>query len=268
MSILEQANIRVSRCLPTQTLQEALERESPDLLLLSTRLVGSDAFALVRLVRQDPRYALLPLVLIGEESPAARMAGLVAGADDFLPFSADPELLIQTVVSRSMRGRRLREMVHRDGLTGLLNHATLIAELENAVGYSQRHGEPLAFILFELDGFKKLSDRLGTRAGEEILLHMAAVFRSNVRASDVIGRYGWEAFGMLLRGIDARGAAVLAEKLHRLLSDQPARTTLGGVIPLPVRVGSAVFPRDGTTAAELVQVADKALRAAGKRGSG
>jgi diguanylate cyclase (GGDEF)-like protein len=257
---LEQANIRVSRCLPAQAIHEALEREMPDLLLLHTRLVGSDPFALARMVRQDSRYNLLPIVFIGEDTPADRVAALRAGSDDFLSVAAEPELLVQTVISRAGRGRRVRELVLRDGLTGLLNHATLMAELENAVDYSQRHGEPLAFVLFELEGFRKLGERLGPRAGDEVLLHVATVFRSNVRASDVIGRYGWEAFGMLLRGASASGAAVLAEKLHRVLGEQPAHTTASGAVSLQVKVGSAVFPGDGISAAELAQAADRALR--------
>lgn len=264
ISALEQAQVRVTRCLPAHAILDTLERELPDLLLMETRLPGSDGFALARMVQQDPRFHLLPVIFIGDENIGDRISALKAGADDFFPSSASSELLVQMVIAHATRGRRLREMVHRDGLTGLLNHATLMAELESAVDFSQRHGEPLAFVLFELDGFRRLSERLGPRAGEEILLHVARVFRSNVRASDVIGRYGWEAFGMLLRGSSASGAAVLAEKLHQVLGEQPAKTTGGEVIPLPVRAGSAVFPRDGTTAAELAQAADRALR----RGSG
>jgi diguanylate cyclase (GGDEF)-like protein len=254
---LEQANVRVSRCLPAQSVQELLEREMPDLVLLHTRLVGSDPFALARVIRQDSRYYLLPLVFIGEPTGPDRVAALKAGSDDFLALHVEPELLVQTIVSRAARGRRIRELVHRDGLTGLLNYATLMSELENAVDYSHRHGEPLAFVLFELEGFRKLNERLGARAGDEVLLHVAAVFRSNVRASDVIGRYGWEAFGMLLRGASAAGAAVLAEKLHRVLREQPAHTTASEMVTLNVKVGSAVFPRDGTSAAELAHVAVK-----------
>jgi diguanylate cyclase (GGDEF)-like protein len=257
---LEQADVRVSHCPSGQSIQEAIDRESPDLLLIGSRLTGSDVFGLIRLVRQDPRHSLLPIVLIGDDSPDERIAGLRAGADDFLPHSPDPELLVQAVITRSTRGRRLREMVHRDPLTGLLNHATLMAELESAVEYSQRHDEPLAFLLFELEGFRNLSARLGFRAADEVLLHVAEVFRSNVRASDVIGRYGWEAFGMLLRGASASGAAVLAAKLHRVLAEQPAQTTTSETIQLKVRVGAAVFPRDGGSAAELAQFADRAIR--------
>ena len=65
---------------------------------------------------------------------------------------------------------------------------------------------------------------------------------------------------MLLRGASTSGATVLAEKLHRVLGEQPAHTTASEVVSLQVKVGSAVFPRDGTTAAELTQAADRALR--------
>lgn len=266
--VLEQANIKVVRCQVGQNVYERLEQERTDLLLLDTRLADPDAFALTRLVRQDVRYNLLPVVIVGMESTTDRIAALRAGADDYLLGSADPELLVQTVIARAARGRRVREMVHRDGLTGLLNHATLVSELENAVDYSRRHGEPLAFVLFELENFCRLRDRLGPRMGDEILLHIAGVFRSNVRASDVIGRYGGDAFGMLLRGASATGVTVLTEKLHRLLGEQPAQTTGGEIGLLPVNVGAAVFPHGGMSAAELMHTADRELRKARKRVGG
>jgi diguanylate cyclase (GGDEF)-like protein len=258
---LEEADIRVVHCPPGQTVMQTLERESPDLLLLNSVLTNTDAFALARLVRHDVRYQLMPIVFLGSENPADRIAALRAGADDFLPVTATPELLTLTVITRAARGRRVREAVHRDVVTGLLNHPTLMAELEHAIEYSRRHAEPLAFVLFELEGFRRIHERMGPRVAEEVLLHMAGIFRSNVRASDVIGRYGWEAFGMLLRGSSASGAAVLAEKLRRVLGEQPASTSIGETIPLPVSVGTAVFPRDGVTALELAH-------AAGKRVSG
>jgi diguanylate cyclase (GGDEF)-like protein len=198
--------------------------------------------------------------MLGPEGTTERISAIKAGAEDYLASTADPQLLTQLVISRATRGRRVRELVHRDAITGLLNHVTLLAELEHAVEHSRRHGEPLALLLFELDGFRRISERLGPRGSEEVLLHVAGVFRANVRASDVIGRYGWEAFGMLLRGANAEGAAVLADKLHRVLGEQPAQTAGGELIRLPVRVGSAAFPRDGLTAAGLAHAADRALR--------
>jgi diguanylate cyclase (GGDEF)-like protein len=261
---LEEANIRVVHCLLGSTVMETLERESPDVLLLNSRLAGSDAFALARLVRQDPRFHLLPILFLYGDDSADRIEALRAGGDDFLPLTVSPELLTETVVARASRGRRVRELVHRDAVTGLLNHPTLMAELEYAVEYSRRHGEPLAFVLLELDGVRRIGERLGPRAAEEVLLHIAGIFRSHVRASDVIGRYGGDAFGMLVRGGSAVGTAVLADKLQRVLAEHPAQTSGGERVALPVSVGTAVFPRDGVSAAELAYAAERALRMAGK----
>jgi diguanylate cyclase (GGDEF)-like protein len=151
-------------------------------------------------------------------------------------------------------------MLHRDELTGLLNHGTLMAELEYAVEYGRRHGGPLAFVVFDLDRFGEVHERFGQIVGDQVLLHVANVFRSSVRASDVIGRYGGEEFAMILRGAGASGAAVLAAKLRGILGEQAATTAEGVIIPLNVSVGWAVHPTDGTTAAELTHAAMRALR--------
>src|SRR6185437_1142929 len=102
---LDAAHIRVTSNAPSQSVTEALDRESPDLLLLSTRLKDSDPFALARMIRQDTRYHLLPIVFVGEDITAERVAALRAGADDFVSVSSDSAILVQTVIARAARGR-------------------------------------------------------------------------------------------------------------------------------------------------------------------
>jgi diguanylate cyclase (GGDEF)-like protein len=257
---LEEANIRVVRSPLAQALQELLDREVPDLLLTTPWLSDGDGFAVARMVRQDPRFHLLPIVFVGAPDAEQRIQALRAGADDYLTVPINPELLLQTVITRAERGRRLGEMLHRDHLTGLLNHATLMAELEYAVEYGRRHGGPLAFVVFDLDRFGQVNERFGQLVGDQVLLHVANVFRSSVRASDVIGRFGGEEFAMILRGAGAEGAAVLATKLKQVLGEQAAATAEGVIIPLHVSVGWACFPLDGMSAGELAHAAMRALR--------
>jgi diguanylate cyclase (GGDEF)-like protein len=259
-SVLEEANIRVVRSPLAKPVQELLDREVPDLLAVATKLSDADGFSVVRMVRQDPRFHLLPAIVVGPPESADQIEALRAGADDFVADSAQPELLLQTVITRAERGRRLREMLHRDELTGLLNHGALMAELEYAVEYGRRHGGPLAFVVFDLDRFGEVHERFGQVVGDQVLLHFANVFRSSVRASDVIGRYGGEEFAMILRGAGAPGAAVLAAKLRRVLGEQSATTAEGVIIPLNVSVGWAAHPTDGTTPGELTHAAMRALR--------
>jgi diguanylate cyclase (GGDEF)-like protein len=257
---LSAANVRVVRTPLAASVQELLDREVPDVLLIGTRLQDGDGFAITRAVRQDPRFGLLPILLHGGAAVSERIEAMRAGADDFLVHPMHRELLLQTVISRAERGRRLREMLHRDELTGLLNHTTLMAELEYAVDYCRRHGGPLAFVVFDLDRFGEINERFGQIVGDQVLLHVANVFRSNVRASDVIGRFGAEEFGMILRGGSPEGASVLAAKLRRVLNEQAATTAEGVIIPLYVSIGWASYPTDGSTAGELAHSAVRAMR--------
>jgi diguanylate cyclase (GGDEF)-like protein len=257
---LSESHIRVVRTPLAGAVQELLDREVPDLLLLDCRLSDGDGFAVARMVRQDRRFAHLPMVFLGQDDADERIEALRAGGDDFLVHPVKPEVLLQTVISRAERGRRLREALHRDILTGLLNHHTLMTELEYAVEYCRRQGEPLSLLVFDLDRFGEVNERFGQIVGDQVLLHVANVFRANVRASDVIGRYGGEEFAMVLRGGTAEGTAVLAAKLRRILGEQAASTAEGVIIPLHVSVGWAVYPADGSTAGELAHVAVKALR--------
>jgi diguanylate cyclase (GGDEF)-like protein len=257
---LEQVNAKVISCRDGTAAREAMNRETPDLILTDTRLPGLDGLSLARLVRQDPRFNLTPIVfLTHQDTVADQIAALSAGADHFLAEPVDRELLTHLVINRAERGRRLREMVHRDGLTGLLNHATLMAELEHAVEYARRHGESFVFLMIDVDHFKRINDRYGHLAGDQVLLHVARVFQTTARASDMIGRYGGEEFGLILRRTDRAGAKVFANKLRSALIEQPAVIGAGETIPVKVCAGVAVYPDDATSAGELAQLADEAL---------
>ena len=258
--VLERANILVTRCPDPMEARECLVRDLPDLLLLDAHLQGMDGFTLARLVRQDPRFALLPIVfLANERTTEDQIEALRAGADHILPMPVDAELLLQLVINRAERGRRVREMVHRDGLTGLLNHATLMAELEHAVEYARRHQEPFAFLMIDVDHFKRINDTYGHLAGDQVLLHLARIFQATVRASDIIGRYGGEEIGVILRRCHREGAVVLAEKLREGLVGRPATTREGAEIVVRVSIGIANCPADGQSASVIVAAADKAL---------
>lgn len=265
---LEQANAKVTHCRDGASAREAMIRETPDLILTDTRVPGLDGLSLARLVRQDSRFSLTPIVfLTHHDTLADQIEALSAGADHFLTEPVDRELLTHLVINRAERGRRLREMVHRDGLTGLLNHATLMAELEHAVEYARRHGEAFAFLMIDVDHFKRVNDRYGHLAGDQVLLHVARVFQTTARASDLIGRYGGEEFGLILRRTDRSGAGVLATKLRAALVEQPAVVGTGESIPIRVCIGIAAYPDDAATAGELAQLADGALyraKAAGR----
>ena len=255
------------RCALAQAVQELLDREVPDLMLLATRLPDGDGATVARIVREDPRFRMMPIVFTGPDDVRRADGGAARRArTTSSPTPPDPELLLQTVVVRAERGRRLRELLLRDPLTGLLNHATLLAELEYAVDYGRRHGGPLSLLVFDLDRFHEVNERFGHLVGDQVLRHVANVFRSSVRASDLIGRFGGEEFAMVLRGVGAEGAAVVAAKLRRVLGEQSATTAEGVIIPLHVSVGLGLLPAP-TAPARASWCMPRCGRCSGRRGS-
>jgi diguanylate cyclase (GGDEF)-like protein len=266
-SVLERANLRVTRCASVREAEQTIGGMYPDLFLLDIRLPDGDGFTLARYIRHDPRFALTPLIfLTAATGPESQMEALRCGGDDFVPKPAHPQLLTQLVISRIERGRRIREMAHRDGLTGLLNHATLMAELDHAVESWHRRKEPFAFVMVDLDHFKRINDRHGHLAGDRVLVHVARVLQEVARASDLLGRYGGDEFGLVLPGNSTEGAVAFADRARDAIAKDPPLDPAGAPIAIHLSAGIAVYPDDGDRAGTVVQAADRALYQAKRRG--
>ena len=266
-SVLGQANLRVTVCGSVREAERAIDSMYPDLFLLDIRLPDGDGFTLARYIRHDPRFALTPVVFLTAASGAeSQLEALRCGGDDFVAKPAHPQLLTQLVISRIERGRRIREMAHRDGLTGLLNHATLMAELDHAVESGNRREDSFAFVMMDLDHFKRVNDRHGHLAGDQVLVHVARVLQRAARASDLLGRYGGDEFGLILSGNTAEGAGAFAERVRSALAEDPPRGPNGEPMGVHLSIGIAMYPADGDRAGALVQAADRALYQAKRRG--
>ena len=259
-AILTQANLKVTRCATVAEASALLGAEFPDLILLDIQLPDGEGFTIARLARQDPRLALVPIVFLTAAADTDHQIRAVrSGGDDYLRKPIDPTLLSLLALNRIERGRRVREMAHRDGLTGLLNHATLMAELEHAVEAARRRNEPFAFIMADLDHFKRINDTFGHLVGDTVLIHVARLLQRLGRSSDLLARYGGDEFALILLDNSAGGAEILVDRIRKTLAEEPAAGP--GSQPIPVRMsfGIAVYPHDGSNASALVDAADRAL---------
>lgn len=259
-TILTQANLKVTRCTTVIDASVLLGTEFPDLILLDIKLPDGDGFTVARLARQDPRLALVPIVFLTAVADTDhQIRAIRAGGDDYLRKPVDPSLLTLLVLNRIERGRRVREMAHRDGLTGLLNHATLMAEVDHAVEAARRRHEPFAFVMADVDHFKRINDTYGHLVGDTVLVHLARLLQRMVRSSDLLARYGGDEFAMILLDNSAEGAAILADRIRMALLEDPATAPTGMPILIRMSFGIAVHPEDGNTADTIVEAADRAL---------
>ncbi len=155
---------------------------------------------------------------------------------------------------------RLRELVYRDGLTGLYNHRYFHETLDKELLRSKRYHSSLSLILFDIDHFKKTNDRYGHPAGDVTLMNIAKAVCSAVRPCDIVARYGGDEFAIILPETGAEGARVFASRLRRCV-EGIATNHLDQVIYVTMSAGLTTTSPEthNITKDELILATDQAL---------
>jgi diguanylate cyclase len=169
--------------------------------------------------------------------------------------------LSQLRLTLETANQRLRRLVTIDALTGVANRRHFDRELERELRRSRRDGLPLSLIFLDLDEFKKFNDTYGHARGDEILRNVARTLNETFRrAGDFVARYGGEEFAIVLPGLDARRAALYAERLRRRIWQEAIAFEAVTNKRVTISAGvSTITPPMVATADELLRAADQAL---------
>lgn len=161
--------------------------------------------------------------------------------------------------------RRIESMARRDGLTGLLNHASFQESLHATLSVAQAERRPLTVIMSDVDHFKKFNDTYGHQAGDHVLRETARLWQAVMPDYAIIARYGGEEFICILPDDDAPRASELAEILRAQLESFPLFFE-AQELKVTASFGVAEFGRPATTPQELIRAADEAMYRAKKQG--
>jgi diguanylate cyclase (GGDEF)-like protein len=145
-----------------------------------------------------------------------------------------------------------------DVLTGLPNRAQFIERLTRVVQYVDYNPTFRFAIMFvDLDGFKPINDRLGHKAGDVVLRHVAKIFQSCLRQGDLVGRYGGDEFIFLLNQINHPSEAT--DIAERVLTRLQAPIDVGEPVTVGASIGIAFNSNMAETGEELIRDADQAM---------
>jgi diguanylate cyclase (GGDEF)-like protein/PAS domain S-box-containing protein len=160
----------------------------------------------------------------------------------------------------------LREMALRDGLTGLYNRRYLEDALNRELHRAERSGKPVSVVMIDIDHFKHFNNKFGHDAGDFVLSALARAITKSTRPSDIACRYGGEELAVVLSETNLECARARVEQMRLAIRDTNL-THLGQTLPAPTAsFGVAVYPMDGTKAADLLKAADQALYHAKQEG--
>jgi len=148
----------------------------------------------------------------------------------------------------------LSKLASTDKLTGAWNRRRLEEALVSEMDRLQRYDHPLSLLILDIDFFKRVNDEHGHSAGDQVLVKLANVLQSNLRASDSLTRWGGEEFVVLCPNTRLSTVAMLAERLRGSV----AGATFPAVGQVTISLGAAEC-RVGETWEDWFERADAAL---------
>jgi diguanylate cyclase (GGDEF)-like protein len=246
-----------------------VEEEAPDFLITDWDMPGLTGPELCRRVRQLelPHYVYV-LFVTGKSSQEEMIAGLEAGADDFVtkPVNRGELLARLRAGSRVLEvERKLSRQAHTDVLTGIATRRSFSDVCRREFERARRYDSPFSFVMLDVDYFKRVNDLFGHAAGDQALQDVAKTLVEHCRASDFPCRYGGEEFAVVLPETRESDAAIWANRVREAIS--ALRVTLNGKnVGLTASFGVAQLTDDVTSTDQLINVADQALLVAKKSG--
>lgn len=168
--------------------------------------------------------------------------------------------------------QKLTETNKSDYLTKALSPTELYARSELEVERAIRYKENLAFLMIDIDHFKKVNDQNGHAVGDQVLIKLVMVLKQSLRVNDFIGRVGGEEFMVVLPQTNVEEAVEVADRLRKYVATHACHLVKSKLIKITISIGVSVMDLKviSSSAKKIVDMyfdnADKAMYQAKKAG--
>ena len=171
------------------------------------------------------------------EDDSVRVREKMLGSDD--RFQIGVSTTLKFAIADDMEAavqRKMAEAALREPLTGLYNRRHFQERFAAEVAVAHRHGRPLSLLMIDVDHFKRVNDKHGHLAGDEVLKTVARALQQGIRIEDILARFGGEEFVVLAREAEQAEAVAVAERLRQLVEVAQTRWESGHDVPVGIAV--------------------------------
>ena len=155
---------------------------------------------------------------------------------------------------------RQYQLATTDGLTELYNHRYFQEQMQMAVENAKRYESTFSLIILDIDLFKQFNDNYGHQSGDNVLRQVANILKKNVRATDIVCRYGGEEMSIILPNTSYDIAVTIAQKLCDIVAHERFILTNNRESNVTISLGVAAYgEQDGITSTDVIAAADRRL---------
>ncbi len=182
------------------------------------------------------------------------------------PFSReDLDLLLRFVdltavtIDRISLHQKMTELALTDDLTKLFNSRYLNRTIEIEIQRSTRYKTSVSLIFMDIDFFKRINDQHGHLIGSKVLVEVGQLLLKNLRAIDIVARYGGDEFVIVLPQTTPKTATMIAERMRKYIEQNTFLKKDGYTLKLTASFGVASYPESARSKEELIKIADEAM---------
>ncbi len=254
----------------TTSAQRALDmtkEEKTDLIISDISMPEMDGYSLFEAVKQNESSKMIPFIFISARGEEDKIKGLKIGVDDYLTKPFDIKELAARVETLLGRVEEYKDISRFDGLTGALTRKAFEESMSDEILKAQQSGNVLSAVMVDLDYFKKVNDTYGHQAGDFVLISFVQFLLDNLRAEDILGRYGGEEFCIIMPNVQKQTACEILERIQKIFSKTSFYYEQDDLtIDITASFGVSSFPGDSIKAEGLIKKADAALYTAKEQG--
>ncbi len=249
-----------------KALEIAFSDNPPDLILLDILMPEMDGYEVCKTLQASSQTKGIPIIFItGKVSEEDEIHGFNLGAMDYITKPFNP-VVVKARVNTHVELKKYRDYLegisYLDGLTEIPNRRKFNEFLDLSWKSAIRESVPISIILIDIDKFKLFNDHYGHQEGDTCLIKIAKVlFKSIVRKSDLVARFGGEEFACILPNTNLENAIIIAERLRinvMELQIPHAFSTVENIVTISLGVASIV-PNVNSSCNLLVKASDEAL---------
>ena len=254
-----------------------------DIILLDLMLPDISGNEVCRWLKLNENTRGIPIIMLtAKDAITDKVAGLEAGADDYLPKPYN-EIELNARIYASLRTKALQDelrqknrqlenllkqveiMAITDQLTGIYNRRRLVTILEKEFRRTVRYKSPLTCLMIDIDHFKRINDKFGHHTGDMVIKETAQIITGCAREIDTVARWGGEEFIALFPQTKKEDALRSAVRIIKKVSEHKFPEISNEQITISIGIASVPDPSIDTEE-KLIHASDMALYEAKKNG--